>query len=80
MLPSAYDFTAGGTVLTWSIDDEAKATLSDSSVSGVTVTGVSAGEVVVTAEVQYYVHDDGANSSFDPVISDTFTITVEAVT
>lgn len=61
--------------MVWSVDDDTVGDVSgDGTFYGDTLTGLTAGEVVVTAEVKYMV--GVTPTSFDPAISDTITITV----
>jgi len=77
--PTAYDFDYNDAVIVWSVNDEDLGTLSSTSNTGATVTGVGAGSLVVTAEIKYYLPNGGALTSFSPAVTDTFEITVEAV-
>ena len=75
--PTAYDFDYNDAVIVWSVNDEDLGTLSATSNTGATVTGVGAGSLVVTAEIKYYLPNGGALTSFSPAVKDTFAITVE---
>lgn len=67
--------------IVWSVDDEAVGTVLDQEGTTNTLTGVSAGVVVVTAEIKEvdYVGGERTLVSLDTPITDTITITVSAV-
>lgn len=64
-------------LIVWSIDEETRAEFASTSETGATVTGLTAGEIVVTAEAKQILEANDGMISFSPAIKDTFTITVE---
>ena len=66
--------------IVWSVDSELVGTVLDQEGTTNTLTGVSADDVVVTAEIKKVDYVNGVRTlvSFDTPITDTITITVSA--
>lgn len=66
--------------IVWSVDSELVGTVLDQEGTTNTLTGVSAADVVVTAEIKKVDYVNGVRTlvSFDTPITDTITITVSA--
>ena len=81
-LTATPDVTLNGHFYTivWSVDSELVGTVLDQEGTTNTLTGVSADDVVVTAEIKKVDYVNGARTlvSFDTPITDTITITVSA--
>ena len=79
-LTATPDVTLNGHFYTivWSVDSEAVGTVLDKEGTANTLTGVSADDIVVTAEIKAVDYVNGARTlvSLDTPITDTITITV----